>query len=363
MKICTVLGARPQFIKAATVSKELAKHESLEEIVIHTGQHYDKNMSDIFFDELGITKPDYHLNIGSGPHGKQTGKMLAETEDVLVQEKPDLVIVYGDTNSTLAGALAASKLHIPIAHVEAGLRSFNKSMPEEINRILTDHVSEELFCPTNTAVQNLLNEGFNEKKITLTGDVMYDASQHFGKIAEDKSHILERQALTSNYYLLTTFHRAENTGCDKKLKNIFDALELASKEIEIVLPLHPRTKNALDKLGISPAGSIKIIPPVGYLDMVKLEKHAALILTDSGGVQKEAFFHKKPCITIREETEWTELVESGWNTLVNPLSSKEILDLIFSKIGTQGKNISPYGEGNASVNIAKSLLKRQGKHI
>jgi len=315
MKILTVVGARPQFIKLAPLSKIL-RENGINEIIVHTGQHYDENMNDLFFKELEIPKPDYNLGIGSGNHGEQTGRMLIEIEKIILKENPDLVIVYGDTNSTLAGALTASKLHIKLAHVEAGLRSFNKIMPEEINRVLTDHVSDILFCPTQTAVENLKNEGIT-KGVYLVGDVMFDALMHFSKISEIKSNILESLNIKPKEYYLATIHRAENTDDYERLKNILTAF---SKMDEIVVfPIHPRTKKMINYHRLDDLirkDNIKVIDPVGYLDMLKLEKNAKAILTDSGGVQKEAFWLKVPCITLRDETEWIETVNLGWNRLV-----------------------------------------------
>jgi len=315
MKILTVVGARPQFIKLAPLSKIL-RGNGVDEIIIHTGQHYDENMNNLFFKELEIPEPDYNLGIGSGNHGEQTGKMLIEIEKIMLKENPDLVIVYGDTNSTLAGALAASKLHIKLAHVEAGLRSFNKRMPEEINRVLTDHVSDILFCPTQTAVENLKNEGIT-KGVYLVGDVMFDALVHFSKISDMKSNILERLNIKPKEYYLATIHRAENTDNYERLKNILTAFSKMNETV--VFPIHPRTRKMINYYGLNDLlenNNIKLIDPVGYLDMLKLEKNAKAILTDSGGVQKEAFWLKVPCITLRDETEWIETVNLGWNRLV-----------------------------------------------
>jgi UDP-GlcNAc3NAcA epimerase len=315
MKILTIVGARPQFIKLAPFSKVL-RENGINEIIVHTGQHYDENMNDLFFKELEIPEPDYNLGIGSGNHGEQTGRMLIEIEKVILKENPDLVIVYGDTNSTLAGALAASKLHIKLAHVEAGLRSFNKRMPEEINRVLTDHVSDILFCPTQTAVENLKNEGIT-KGVYLVGDVMFDALLHFSKISDMKSNILERLNIKPKEYYLATIHRAENTDNYERLKNILIAF--SKMDEKVVFPIHPRTRKMISYYGLGDLlenDNVKVIDPVGYLDMLKLEKNAKAILTDSGGVQKEAFWLKVPCITLRDETEWVETVNLGWNRLV-----------------------------------------------
>lgn len=312
MKIVTIVGARPQFIKVAPVSRELRKAH--HEVLVHTGQHYDDAMSAVFFRELDIPEPDYNLGVGSGTHGEQTGEMLKRIEPVLLAERPDWVLVYGDTNSTLAGALAAAKLHIPVAHVEAGLRSFNRNMPEEINRILTDHISDLLLCPTWTAVENLRREGITEG-VHLVGDVMHEALLWAAERARTKSTILERLGLSEREYLLATVHRAENTDDPARLQAILDAF-MALDEI-VVFPVHPRTQARLNALGFSVNISrLKLIPPVGYLDMVRLEQAACAILTDSGGIQKEAYWLGVPCITLRDETEWVETLEGGANVLV-----------------------------------------------
>ncbi len=320
MKIVSIVGARPQFIKLAPLSAELRKAE-IEEIILHTGQHYDENMNEIFFKELEIPEPDHNLGIGSGLHGEQTGRMLIEIEKILIIEKPDIVIVYGDTNSTLAGALAAKKLHMFLAHVEAGLRSFNKEIPEEINRIVADHLSDILFCPTETAMENLKNEGIS-KGVYLVGDIMFDALLHFVRIAQKKSRILEILNLKLKDYYLLTIHRAENADNLERLENILSAL--GESEKNIVFPIHPRTKNRIREFGLGNYlnPNIKVIDPVGYLDMLELERNAYAILTDSGGVQKEAFWLRVPCITLREETEWIETVKYGWNTLVGSNKDK-----------------------------------------
>lgn len=340
-KIITIIGARPQFIKAAAVSHSLRK--SFNEILVHTGQHYDANMSDVFFEELNIPKPTYHLNIGSGNHGAQTGAMLIEIEKVLLAEKPDFVMVYGDTNSTIAGALAASKLLIPVIHVEAGLRSFNMAMPEEQNRILTDHISSLLFVPTATAIHNLTNEGIKNGVINV-GDVMYDAILHFTAIAKEKSKILADLQIKENQFDLCTIHRAENTNDVQRMKQIVDALNQSSTPI--VLPLHPRTLKYLNEYGIQFANHVKIIEPVGYLDMVMLEQSCRKILTDSGGVQKEAFFLGKPCITMRDQTEWVETVQNGWNVIVGADTSKIIAAI--NSFNPDAKREDHFGKGNAA---------------
>jgi UDP-N-acetylglucosamine 2-epimerase len=314
MKIVTIVGARPQFIKAAPVSLAL-RAAGVNEYLVHTGQHYDYGMSQIFFDELGIPQPDVNLNVGSGSHGRQTGQMLAAIEDLLLAEKPDWLLVYGDTNSTLAGALAAVKLHIPIAHVEAGLRSFNRAMPEEHNRVLTDHCADMLFCPTETAVYNLQRENITQG-VYHVGDTMYDAVLRFADIAAQKSTILSQLDIQPKQYLLATLHRPYNTDNPDNLRNILTAF-LDSDE-RIIFPVHPRARQKIADLpGLNLENSnVKMIPPVGYLDMLQLERHSRKILTDSGGIQKEAYFFAVPCVTLRPETEWVETVEAGWNHLV-----------------------------------------------
>jgi UDP-GlcNAc3NAcA epimerase len=358
MKICTIIGARPQFIKAATVSRAIKNYPGVQEIILHTGQHFDSNMSDVFFSELDIPEPNYHLGVGGGSHGTQTGKMLERIDEILIQNKPDWVLVYGDTNSTLAGALSASKLHFPIAHVEAGLRSFNKRMPEEINRILTDHVSTVLFTPTETAVKNLTKEGIPLERIYNIGDVMYDAALFYGHKAEKGSNILASLDLKPEDFILATIHRAENTDDPQRLKLIFDALEKVSKAFKVVLPLHPRTKESLSKLNFNfNSTNICFIPPLGYLDMVKLEKNAKIIVTDSGGVQKEAYFHRRTCVTLREETEWIELVTGGFNILASNL--EEVESKIMFAINNSylfDSNLNLFGAGNAAEKIVDNLI-------
>lgn len=351
MKVITVIGARPQFIKAAVVSNAF-KARDIEELILHTGQHFDNNMSDVFFDELGIPKPAFNLGIGGGSHGQNTGRMVEGVEKVLMDERPDWLLVYGDTDSTLAGALAAVKLHIPIAHVEAGLRSFNRRMPEEINRILTDHAATMLFAPMETAVRNLANEGVDPEKVMNVGDVMYDAALFYGAKADKESQILETLGLAGKEYILATVHRAENTDATERLTAIIQGMADCGRQI--VLPLHPRTKARMASLGLDLPENVLAIEPIGYLDMVMLEKNAALIMTDSGGVQKEAFFYHVPCITLRDETEWVELVEAGWNQIVPPLSSDAIVDAI-SSARMPGKSIQPYGKGNAAELVADKL--------
>jgi UDP-GlcNAc3NAcA epimerase len=323
-KIVTILGARPQFIKAAVLSRIISKHNEIEEVIVHTGQHYDANMSAIFFDEMEIPKPKYNLAIKGLSHGAMTGQMLQKVEEVLMIEKPELVVVYGDTNSTLAGALAAKKLNARVVHIEAGLRSYNMKMPEEINRILTDRISDLLLCPTNTAIKNLELEGFENivAKIVKSGDIMKDAVEFYSSVSSEKSTIISNLNLEENNFVLATIHRQENTDSIEKLHSIFLGLEAISKEKEVVMPLHPRTKAVLDKNKFN--YNIKFIDPVGYFDMLALLKSCNLVVTDSGGLQKEAFFNKKHSIIAREETEWVELVEHGFATVVGSDSKKLI---------------------------------------
>lgn len=360
--IVAVVGARPQFIKAAVVLEALRAAPDVRTTLIHTGQHYDANLSDIFFEELQLPRPDYHLGVGSAPHGKQTARMLEGVEDVLLELKPDWALVFGDTNSTLAGALAAVKLHVPVAHVEAGLRSFNRLMPEEINRVLVDHASELLFAPTENAVQNLRREGIAEGRIHWVGDVMYDVALRFGRLAEATSRIVQSLGLAEKQYVLATVHRAENTDNPSRLAAILAGLATISREIPVVFPVHPRTQVAITRERLSDRlpGTMRLIAPVGYLDMLQLEKHARLIATDSGGVQKEAFFYGVPCVTLRSETEWMELVEAGWNHLVRPESPEAVVEAIRRAMDTQGKTIAPYGHGDAARQIA-TILRASGK--
>ena len=375
MKIITILGARPQFIKAGTVSRAIMEHNQslvdgflfldkeeqkqletknqklITELIVHTGQHFDANMSDIFFDEMKIPKPDYNLNINGLNHGAMTGQMLEKIEEVLLKERPDWVMVYGDTNSTIAGALAASKLHIKVAHIEAGLRSFNMNMPEEVNRILTDRISNILFCPTQSAVDNLEKEGYKtlDIKIVKNGDVMQDGAL-FYKDLSVKPNI----ELADNY-ILSTIHRAENTDNPQRLEAIFKALNEIAKEIQIVLPLHPRTKNILKTSNIELSTNITIIEPIGYLKMVYLIKNSKMIMTDSGGLQKEAFFFQKPCITLRDETEWVELIKKKFNVLAGADQNK-ILDLYHNYEFSSNFDVDLYGGGNASKQIISKLI-------
>lgn len=361
IQVATIVGARPQFVKAAVVSRAMQKREGVEEILIHTGQHYDQNMSDVFFDELKIPKPDYNLNINEKTHGAQTGKMLEAIETVLLKHSPDWVLVYGDTNSTLAGALAASKLHIPIAHVEAGLRSFNRRMPEEINRVVTDHVSDALFTPSSDADKNLAQEGIASEKIFRFGDVMMDANRFYSSLVGDETGLLQTVGVESGQFILGTIHRAESTNNVNCLKAIFRSLIDASSQLPVVIPLHPRTKHALQREGLYDSvidSSIVVIDPVGFLGMIQLEKHARFIVTDSGGVQKEAYFQNKRCVTLRTETEWVELVEQGWNEVVDPSDEKEITNTLLKTIhhyATPQRGTNLYGEGNAGEKIVAHI--------
>jgi UDP-GlcNAc3NAcA epimerase len=358
MKICTIVGARPQFIKAATVSRILAKHPTLEERIIHTGQHYDSNMSALFFEELCIPTPHYQLQVGSSSHGKQTGQMLEGIETILQSEKPDCVLIYGDTNSTLAGALASAKLHIPLAHVEAGLRSFNRKMPEEINRITADHISTILFAPTDHGYQQLLKEGISKENIFQVGDVMYDATLFYNQYNNQRQTLVQTLGLSPKSYSLATIHRAENTDSLTRLKNICNALLELAITTKIVLPLHPRTRNTLHTLQLldSLEKNLHILEPVGYLDMLALEQQASCIITDSGGVQKEAYFNGIPCITLRDETEWVELVETGWNTLCSPETAFSLNHILSEAIHSIPLQTTPlYGNGNAAEKIVQIL--------
>lgn len=357
MKIATILGARPQFIKAAPVNKALYA-KGYKELIIHTGQHYDDDMSAVFFRDLELPAPDYNLGVGSGSHGQQTGQMLIRIEEVLLAEKPDCALVYGDTNSTLAGALVACKLKIPLAHVEAGLRSFNRQMPEEHNRVLTDHCSDLLFCPTQTAVNNLAREGII-KGVHLVGDTMYDAVLQFSEIARRRSTILQDLGLKPKSYLLATVHRPYNTDVSENLSNILTAfLEIREP---IIFPIHPRTRQRMAEFGFenskSETRNVQFIDPVGYLDMLTLEENAKLILTDSGGMQKEAYFLGVPCITMRSETEWLETVEAGWNMVVGADREKIINAFRCFKLD----NLRPafYGDGRAAEKIIQCLTAHQ----
>jgi UDP-GlcNAc3NAcA epimerase len=341
-KIFTVVGARPQFIKASPVSHALAR-AGLTEILVHTGQHFDALMSDVFFDELAIPKPAYNLEVNSLGHGAMTGRMLEKLEEAMLAERPDMVLIYGDTNSTVAGALAAAKLHIPVAHVEAGLRSFNRRMPEEINRVMADHVSSLLFCPTQTAVSNLASEGVTAG-VHAVGDVMYDTTIAALRRAEGRSTILGTLGLSPKSYAVATIHRAENTDDEARFRAVMEWLANAAVSAEIVMPVHPRTRKLMAARQISPKG-VRLIEPIGYLDMALLVNNAAHVYTDSGGLQKEAYFHRVPCVTLRDETEWVETVEAGWNRL------------------WQGPDFGPrrdipdYGDGHSADLIASLIAK------
>jgi UDP-GlcNAc3NAcA epimerase len=350
--VMSIVGARPQFIKAAVVSRALAS-AGLPEIMLHTGQHYDFNMSGLFFDELCISAPKYNLEVGSGPHGMQTGRMLEGIEKVLQEVLPEMVLTYGDTNSTLAGALAAAKLHVPIAHVEAGLRSFNRQMPEEINRVVTDHTADLLFAPTTTAVRNLEREGIPCDRIIRTGDVMYDVALKFAA-AEKTGRILQRLGLSSRGYILATLHRNQNTDDTARLHTILESLAQIAEQVAVILPLHPRTRKAIKREQAPPGlDRITIIEPLGYLDMLGLETHACLIVTDSGGVQKEAYFHHVPCVTLRKETEWLESLEGGCNRLVPPSNSAVIIGAIRASLAsTPSFRSDLYGDGHSAERIA-----------
>ncbi len=359
----TIVGARPQFIKAAMVSRAFVQYNRenkncyFVETLIHTGQHYDHNMSDIFFKQMGIPEPAVNLKAGAGSHGQMTARMLTLIEKEIMDRKPDSLLVYGDTNSTLAGALAASKLNVPVVHVEAGLRSFNRAMPEEVNRILTDHVSTTLFCPTSMAVKNLHEENIR-KGVYHVGDVMYDAAKVFSEIAEEKSTILREKNIKPEKYILCTLHRAENTDDPDRLTAILNAMNLLAKRMPLVLPLHPRTKKSITQYKLDHfLETLIVLPPVSFLDMVSLEKNASCILTDSGGIQKEAYFHGVPCVTFRNETEWIETVDAGWNKLVPP-NTDSIIDAVLRS--GKGTDIPEYGEGGASSYIVEILASENG---
>ncbi len=355
MKIVTVVGARPQFIKASAVSRAIKAISGVEEIIVHTGQHFDKNMSDVFFDEMDIPKPKYNLEINSLSHGAMTGRMLEEIEKLLVAEKPDFVMVYGDTNSTLAGALAAKKMHIKVAHVEAGLRSFNMRMPEEINRILTDRISDLLFCPTQTAVDNLKQEGYDNFQcdIVRTGDVMYDAALFYGEKAELQSKILEELDVSGGDYILATIHRQENTDDLNNLSQIVRALNTVNRSKRVIVPLHPRTKKILEHQSVP--FEFTVIEPVGYVDMVQLTAYCFMVMTDSGGLQKEAYFFGKNCVTMREQTEWTELVTNGYNITTGASEQKIIAGFEDMAIRKNDFSTQLYGDGKASFQIINSM--------
>jgi len=348
MKVASIVGARPQFIKAAPVDREL--RDLGQHVLIHTGQHYDYAMSAVFFEQLEIPEPHYNLGVGSASHGKQTGEILIRIEETLIKERPDCVLVYGDTNSTLAGALAAVKLHLPVAHVEAGLRSFNRSMPEEINRVLTDHVANLLYCPTETARSNLLREGIAAGVFNF-GDVMYDAVLQSIEGVDTASRVLAYLDLRPGSYLLATVHRPANTDDQQNLSSILRAL--ASTDEIVVFPAHPRASQAMERLGLEVSSNVRLLEPVSYLDMLALEKNARLILTDSGGVQKEAYFFGVPCLTLREETEWVEITEAGWNLLVG--ANEQRIEKAIHEFRPQGERLPVFGDGKASQRIALHL--------
>lgn len=378
-KIVTIIGARPQIIKSAALSRAIKNSftEDLEEVVVHTGQHYDDEMSKVFFDELGLSKPNYNLNIGSGAHGEQTAKMIDEIEKVLIKEKPQAVVVYGDTNSTLAAAISASKLHVPVVHIEAGLRSFNKTMPEEINRIMCDHVSTLLFSPTNSGLQNLKKEGFkiensepysiDNPKVYHCGDIMYDNSMYFSKIAKEKSTIIDDLGLNKKDFYLATVHRPSNTDNSENLSSIFEAfLEIIenNSEISIVLPLHPRTKKCMEQYlskelqqKIENSDRLLVVPPVSFLDVIALEMNCKMMLTDSGGLQKEAYFFQKPCVILRKETEWVEIIEHGSAILAD--SDKTRIIEAVETLSDKRFLVYPlyYGNGKAAEFIASEIIK------
>lgn len=377
-RIVTIVGARPQIIKSSAINRAIKSHfkDKLEEIIVHTGQHYDENMSEVFFQELGIPQPNYNLNVGSGSHGAQTAKMLEGLEAIFIQEKPDAVLVYGDTNSTIAGALAAIKIHIPVIHVEAGLRSFNKAMPEEVNRIACDHMSTLLFVPSITGMENLLHEGFklhenkkataNHPKVYHCGDVMFDNSLHFSTISDAKSTIVTDNGLKENKYILTTIHRDSNTDIAENMEQIFSALfDIQEKSgLAIVLPIHPRTKSKMkDQLSeelyhkIKTNSNFKIIPPAGFIDIISLEKKSRMIITDSGGLQKEAYFFQKPCVILRPQTEWIEIVKNG-NAILADANKELILEAFELLINKTDLTYPPlYGDGKAAVFICEKILE------
>ena len=379
MKIVTIIGARPQIIKAAALSRAIKQQyaDRIHEVIVHTGQHYDENMSQVFFNELGIPQPDYNLHVGSASHGKQTAQMIEGIEKILLEEKPDCIVLYGDTNSTLAGAVAASKIHIPVVHIEAGLRSYNKSMPEEINRIVCDHCSTLLFSPTQAGFDNLVKEGFKAEsegpynidnpKVVHCGDIMYDNSLYFSDIADRQVDLLKRLGLEGKPYMLSTLHRDSNTDHSERLNAILDALLELSKDYAIVLPLHPRTRKMIDLLveqdkinRLMQNENVKIIEPVSFLEMIQLEKHAQLVMTDSGGVQKESYFFKKPCVIMRPETEWVEIVQTGTATLTDAdhdkilTASRQYLKqppIVFPEI---------FGDGHAAEFMLETMLSLFG---
>jgi UDP-GlcNAc3NAcA epimerase len=359
MKIATIVGARPQFIKAATVTRALIERGNVDEIIIHTGQHFDERMSDIFFQELNIPKPTHNLDIHGGRHGEMTGRMMIALESVITAEKPDCLLIYGDTNSTLAGALVAAKLNIPIAHVEAGLRSFNRAMPEEVNRIVADRLSELLFCPSETAVTNLANEGM-EQGVFNVGDVMYDAALHFSNADDVRDRLSRDLSIGPKGFFLVTCHRAENTDDPLRLRAILEVLDALAASEKIVMPMHPRTHNCIEKYGFAKlTQKLTLIPPASYAEMMFLASNAKKIITDSGGLQKEAFFFRVPCITIRDETEWVETVTLGWNQIVGADRAR-LLEAVASPTAGWDETSQPYGDGQAAHKIAERLAAHFG---
>ena len=375
MKLVTLIGARPQIIKAAALSRAIRNHfaDQIQEVIVHTGQHYDDNMSQVFFDELEIPQPDYNLHVGSASHGVQTARMTEGIEALLINEQPDFIVLYGDTNSTLAGAIAAAKIHVPIVHVEAGLRSFNKSMPEEINRIVCDHCSTLLFTPTKAGLENLKREGFpmdndgpftiDNPKVYHCGDIMYDNSLHFADIAEEKTDIIQHFELADKPFILATIHRDSNTDQPKRLNAIFDTFLRLSEESQIALPLHPRTAKSMKTIlseslqkQILNNPNIKFLPPVSYLEMTALERHAQLVITDSGGVQKEAYFFKKPCIILRSETEWVEIVEAGNAILADAEESRVMQAWQHFKDDPPTAFPEIFGDGHAAEFMLERIL-------
>jgi UDP-GlcNAc3NAcA epimerase len=354
MKLMTIVGARPQFVKAAALSREILNRSGMDEVIVHTGQHFDANMSDVFFEEMSIPKPKHNLNIHSLGHGAMTGRMLEGIEGLLLEERPDLLLVYGDTNSTIAGALAARKLHVAVGHVEAGLRSFNMRMPEEVNRILTDRISDHLFCPTETAVRNLMNEGFDgfDCVVHRSGDVMQDAALYYAQFSAERSKVRQAHHIEGGI-VLATIHRAENTDDPLRLKGIIQALNEVHLERRVVCPLHPRTKKLIANLDVKP--QFDVIDPVGYFDMIELLKASSLVMTDSGGLQKEAYFFKSPCLTMRDETEWTELVDHGYNIMVGASKSAILGGYERMKNASLDFSTDLYGGGKAAAQIADVL--------
>ena len=358
MKIASIFGARPQFVKAALVSREFGVHDGIEEVVINTGQHYDALMSDVFLRDLDMRPPDYDLEVGSSSHAVQTARILERAEGILLSERPDCVLVYGDTNSTLGGALAAAKLNIPVAHVEAGMRSYDRRAPEEMNRIVTDHLSELLLTPSEATKSQLLREGIPTNRIAMVGDVMYDAVLHYLSNSERNSTIAKQLRLVPQGYVLCTIHRAVNTDDPMRLDNLMKAMKKVAEYLPVVFPVHPRSRKAFGSWGMAGecGGRLMLIEPVGYLDMIALERNAAVIATDSGGVQKEAFFLEVPCVTLRDETEWTELISMGWNRLAPPDGKTDVADAIISSIGKTGQfGVRPYGDGKAAMRICAAV--------